>query len=206
MLIYILMTWNKLGGLAVSRSHKPDTFGWSFTESGKYSVKSWFRVKSLYPDRVQRPLYFGPNIKHLLAFSWKLKCPPKLRHFVWHILSGTLPVSKNLKAREIDCDTRCSMCGVDEESTNHVLFECPTALQTWALSRILPLRQFFHHLQFSLVWIIYSGDCRRRMFLVISLEYYGIYGRQEMIRFTRTEMETRWRFFGWLTWNVRRLN
>ena len=123
-------------GLAVSRFHKPDTFGWSFTESGKYSVKSGCMVISLYPDRVQRSLSFGPNIKPLLAFFWKLKCPPKLRRFVWQILSGTLPVLKNLKARGIDCDTRCSMCGADEESINHVLFKCSPALQTWTLSRI----------------------------------------------------------------------
>lgn len=123
-------------GLAVSRSHKPDTVGWNFTESGKYSVKSGFRTESLYPDRVQRCIFYGPNVKPLLAFSWKLKCPPKLRHFVWQFLSGTLPVLKNLTTRGIVCDTLCSMCGAEEESTNHVLFECPLALQTWALSRI----------------------------------------------------------------------
>ena len=39
-------------GLAVSRSHKSDTVGWSFTESSKYSVKSGFRTESLYPNRV----------------------------------------------------------------------------------------------------------------------------------------------------------
>ena len=83
-------------GLAVSRSHKPDTVGWSFTESSKYSVKSGFRIESLYPNRVQRSIFYGPNVKPLLAFSWKMKCPPKLRHFVWQFLSGTLPVSKNL--------------------------------------------------------------------------------------------------------------
>ena len=55
---------------------------------------------------------------------------------MWQFLSGTLLVSKNLTTRGIDCDTRCSMCGAEEESTNHVLFECPPALQTWALSRI----------------------------------------------------------------------
>ena len=69
-------------GLAISRSRKPDTVGWSFTESGKYSVKSGFQTESLYPDRLQRSIFYGPNVKPLLAFSWKLKCPPKLRHFV----------------------------------------------------------------------------------------------------------------------------
>ena len=79
---------------------------------------------------------YRPNVKSMLAFSWKLKRSPKLRHFVWQILSGTLPVLKNLKTRGFDCDLRCSMCRADEKSTNHVFFECPPALQSWALSRI----------------------------------------------------------------------
>ena len=125
-----------INGLAVSRSRRADTVGWSFTETGKYTVKSGFKVESLFPDRGQKMTIYGPTVKPLLAFSRKLTCPPKLRHFVWQILSGTLPVLKNLKTRGIDCDLRCSMCGADEESTNHVLFECPPALQAWALSRI----------------------------------------------------------------------
>lgn len=36
----------------------------------------------------------------------------------------------------IDCDLRCCICGAEEETTNHLLFECPPALQTWALSRV----------------------------------------------------------------------
>ena len=33
-------------------------------------------------------------------------------------------------------DVRCSICGAEEESINHVLFKCPSVLQTWALSNI----------------------------------------------------------------------
>lgn len=40
-------------------------------------------------------------------------------------------------ARGIICDTRCSICGAEEESINHVFFECQRALQNWALSKIL---------------------------------------------------------------------
>ena len=52
------------------------------------------------------------------------------------VLSGSLPVTKNLRYRRIRCDTQCQVCGNEEESINHVLFECPLALQTWALSNI----------------------------------------------------------------------
>ena len=44
---------------------------------------------------------------------------------------------KNLQARGIQGDIFCVRCGAPEESTNHVFFECPPALQVWALSKIL---------------------------------------------------------------------
>ncbi|XP_056846552.1 uncharacterized protein LOC130497630 [Raphanus sativus] len=58
-------------GLEVSRTQRPDMYGWMFTESGKYSVKS------------------------------------------------------------------------EKETVNHILFECPSTLQTWALSRIPSLLGIF---------------------------------------------------------------
>ena len=78
----------------------------------------------------------GPDTKPLMAHSWKLQCSPKLKHFVWQILSGILPVTKNLHSRRIKCNMQCQIYGDEEESINHVLFECPLALQTWALSNI----------------------------------------------------------------------
>lgn len=145
-------------GLAISRSQRPDTYGWMFNDFGKYSVKSGFRTESSYLDRGQTPISYGPNIKPLLAHSWKLKCSPKSKHFVWQILSGTLPVAKNLKSCGIDCDLRWSICGAEEETTNHVLFECLPALKTWFLSRIPSNMCIFPASSFLLVWIIYFGD------------------------------------------------
>ena len=57
---------------------------------------------------------------------------------MWQIISGSLPVTKNLHSRGIKCDLQCHthICGVEEELINHVLFECPIARQTWALSNI----------------------------------------------------------------------
>ncbi|KAG2306601.1 hypothetical protein Bca52824_026349 [Brassica carinata] len=59
-----------------------------------------------------------------------------MKHFLWQIVSGCLAVKKNLKARGIQGDTLCTRCGDQEESINHVFFECPPAVQVWALSRI----------------------------------------------------------------------
>ncbi|CAF1828637.1 unnamed protein product [Brassica napus] len=121
-------------------------------------------IISRYGPRIQ---LHGPNVKPLLAFSWKLKCSPKLRHFVWKVLSGILPVAKVLKARGINCDPQCSLCGAEEETINHVLFECPPTLQTKALSRIpspsriFPSSSGFTNLDY-LFWRVPKGidsDC-----------------------------------------------
>ena len=102
-------------GLAISRNDRKDSYGWSFTESGKYTVKSGYTVESLFLDKAHDLVPYGPNIKPLLAFCWKLKCPPKLRHFVWQVLSCTISVAKKLMSRGINCDTRCSIRGTEEE-------------------------------------------------------------------------------------------
>ena len=31
---------------------------------------------------------------------------------------------------------QCQLCGAEEESINHLLFECPFALQIWVLSNV----------------------------------------------------------------------
>ena len=48
--------------LAISRNPKPDSYGWQFTDHGRYTVKSGYRTAKLYPD-------MGPNTKPLLAQS-----------------------------------------------------------------------------------------------------------------------------------------
>lgn len=72
----------------------------------------------------------------LFAYVWKLNFSPKLRHFVSKVTLGSLAVTKILQSREIDYYIQCSICGAKEKSINHVIFECPVALQTWVMSKI----------------------------------------------------------------------
>ena len=69
--------------------------------------------------------------------------PPKLKHFMLQIIYGCTPVRKNLRSRCIKCDIQCARCEVEEETINHVIFECPPVTQVWALSTI-PTNPEFH--------------------------------------------------------------
>ena len=82
--------------LAISRHPKQDSYGWHFTDHGRYTIKSGHRVEKLYPNLGSQQGFFGPDTKSLLAYSWKLQCSPKLQHFVWQFISVSLPVTKNL--------------------------------------------------------------------------------------------------------------
>ena len=122
--------------IRLSRYQLEDKDGWHFTTNGKYTVKSGYQVERVYPDRAKPPAFFGPTVDGLKSFCWKVRCPPKLKHFLWQLVTGCIAVKKNLQARGITGDICCTRCGPEEESINHVFFECPPALQVWALSKI----------------------------------------------------------------------
>ena len=122
--------------IPLSRTQMLDKDGWHFTKNGKYTVKSGYQAEQVYPDKIRPPLLIGPTVDVLKAFCWKIRCPPKLKHFLWQLVTGCIAVKKNLHARGIQGDTCCARCGASEESINHVFFECPPALQVWALSKI----------------------------------------------------------------------
>ncbi|KAG7585995.1 Reverse transcriptase zinc-binding domain [Arabidopsis thaliana x Arabidopsis arenosa] len=125
-----------INAIPLGKLSNPDTLGWHFTKSGQYTVKSGYHTARLNIGTDSMLQEFGPDIKPLQAFTWKIKCPPKIRHFMWQALTGCVSVTSNLRRRGINCDTRCDRCGASEESINHALFECPPARQTWALSQI----------------------------------------------------------------------
>lgn len=74
--------------IPLSRFQPSDRDGWYFTPSRKYTVKSDYDIKACYLDSGRHVPVFGLDIESLKAYSWKIKCPPKLKHIMWQIISG----------------------------------------------------------------------------------------------------------------------
>ncbi|CAA7014949.1 unnamed protein product [Microthlaspi erraticum] len=119
--------------LAISKNFHMDSYSWSYTKHGLYTVKSGYWVARNLLNPVEGS-YSEPSIRPLQAHAWRMKAPQKIRHLVWQIISGYLAVTKNLIHRGMRCDNNCPRCGAPEETINHAIFECPPALQTWALA------------------------------------------------------------------------
>ncbi|XP_010518654.1 PREDICTED: uncharacterized protein LOC104793932 [Camelina sativa] len=124
-----------ISALPIGRSDLPDLLGWHFTKTGKYTVKSGYNILQQHRVSNSGGKDIGPHITPLHAFVWTIKCPPKVRPFMWQAITGCVAVSSNLRKRGLGCDTQCVLCGAPEETINHVLFECPPTRQVWALSQ-----------------------------------------------------------------------
>ncbi|KAL9295794.1 putative ribonuclease H domain, reverse transcriptase zinc-binding domain-containing protein [Arabidopsis thaliana] len=71
---------------------------------------------------------------------WNLPIMPKLKHFLWRVLSGALATKERLITRGMRIDPTCSRCRQANESINHALFTCPFATIAWRLADIQSLQ------------------------------------------------------------------
>lgn len=65
-----------------------------------------------------------PSINPHKEYVWMLSTDPKIKLFLWKVLSGTLPVADLLSHTGMKVDSRCQYCGLEGESIEHALFTC----------------------------------------------------------------------------------
>nr|VDD55185.1 unnamed protein product [Brassica oleracea] len=152
--------------MAISSTHRRDTFCWNYTRNGQYTVKSGYWVAQNLLKQEEENEILEPSITKLQAFAWKLKAPRKMCHLIWQLITGQVAVTRNLVRRNMRCDNYCPRCGEIEEYVTHAIFECPLALQVdmsiraealWSLSvtptspRIFPAANIYTNMDY-LFW------------------------------------------------------
>ncbi|XP_010463319.1 PREDICTED: uncharacterized protein LOC104743986 [Camelina sativa] len=180
--------------MSVSKFFKHDRLIWHFTKSGKYSVKSGYRLA----HELLRDVAYGPKCTELRGQVWKLEVPLKVQHFFWQIASGSLLVMEQLAHRGVRCDSLCKRCESAVETINHALFECPRSHRIWELSLVAILPDGFPYgsmyanldfifwrassqsavpyIRFRLPWIIWSiwKDRNKKVFQGLEADPIGI--------------------------------
>lgn len=108
-----------------------DKLLWHYTTDGVYSVKSRYWLSNHLLDNLISILIPPPTgSPHLKNKIWKTSIPPKLKNFLWRILSLTR-TGTELNRRGIPIDAVCKRCHHNDESINHMLFKCPYASTVW---------------------------------------------------------------------------
>lgn len=114
-----------------------------------YEIRSLFRQNSsvkIGHDEICRlaneqntKLCTEPSVTSLINQVWSSNTARKIKHFMWQALSNCVPVCSRLADWHCHSNRTCQRCGHDDETVNHMLFECPPATQTWALALHLSL-------------------------------------------------------------------
>ncbi|CAN7120616.1 unnamed protein product [Brassica rapa subsp. narinosa] len=161
--------------LPLSRTQRTNSDGWYFTKNGKYTVQSGYQAERIYPDKARPPMLIGPTVDVLKDFCQKIRCPPKLKHFLWQLVTGCIAVKKNLQGRGIQGDICCARCGAQEESINHVFFNVPRQFRYGLFRRYRRIQILSQQKLFSQIWIISFGEFFRKWRIISLLGFYGIY-------------------------------
>lgn len=115
--------WERLIGLlVVARGNGGlDSWRWEGDPSGVFSVAS---VRRHMANRV------GDSTRSVV--NWSKWVPVKVNIFMWRAALNRIPTSAALRRRNIEIDTMaCSLCGVDDETVDHLFSGCGVAGEVW---------------------------------------------------------------------------
>jgi hypothetical protein len=144
--------WEEVVNIAadINFTDEEDALIWQFQSSGVYSSQSLYGV-----------INFKGVIPVYIPAVWKLLVSPRVHFFLWLMSHNKLLTRDNLAKRIKIDDPSCLFCGEDE-SIDHVFFECVVARQAWGLvSEVIGFSIGSNYESFAKCWL-----CNKRFGVV----------------------------------------
>uniref|UniRef100_A0A803NYG4 Reverse transcriptase domain-containing protein n=1 Tax=Cannabis sativa TaxID=3483 RepID=A0A803NYG4_CANSA len=113
-------------GLPLSASAGDDCWSWSEESNGTFSVKSAYFLMQKTKNQ-----HVGADNSGFWRSLWKLKIPPKVKNFMWRLVSNTLPTCLQLITKHVDISSNCPVCKCHPESASHAIISCSFASSCW---------------------------------------------------------------------------
>ena len=107
---------------------------WHYDTRGLFSVRSDYKVQRAVQRRERSSGDASSTRGHSMEEQrwkklWKMKCPGKVKHFLWCMTHTTLALRMTLKRRGMELDSRCVMCNRLNEDGGHLFFSCKSGWQ-----------------------------------------------------------------------------
>lgn len=118
-----------------------DRLAWMHSKTGDYTVRSGYHVQHTHLNSRVRNMNQIQTLSaveaKLYQAIWKMNIPPKLKNFWWRVSPNSLSVAETLRRRGCNTGKDCQLCGENEESLNHMRFQCSISKEIWELTQIL---------------------------------------------------------------------
>ncbi|KAK6146355.1 hypothetical protein DH2020_020224 [Rehmannia glutinosa] len=122
--------------IPLSSCRPNDTWGWHFTKSGKFTVRSAYHMilkSNLFANHHHALASSSSDYNSIWRKIWKLRIPPRTQLFIWRCLTGSIATSENLQHHHLPSPSPCLLCGIPSATASHVFVLCPFAELVWKL-------------------------------------------------------------------------
>lgn len=130
--------------IPISSSNQEDILLWRGTAKGDFSVRSTYHMQKEVEEKDQAECSLRNPSCEVWRLLWKLPVPNVEKNFLWKAChDDILPTRENLHRRKIIDDPARPICGLEAETTFHILWQCPSAMDVWCEGlRIFQKRSF----------------------------------------------------------------
>ena len=124
----------------------------------------------------------GSDHTHFWHTIWALNIPHKIKTFTWKACRNALPTKVNLCHRGILEEALCEACGLSEEISGHLFWDCKKARETWTIAALPIDIHVVHYREFvdfiwHLIFIQYVG--KELLQLVVTITWCMWYTRNK---------------------------
>lgn len=99
-----------------------DLVYWQGTSKGKFSIKSAIRLIRNESESLDEDCWDA---------IWRTPVQQRIRAFLWLVCHDRILGNANRFKRQMTDDPKCFICGAEEETTLHILRDCPAAKVIW---------------------------------------------------------------------------
>ncbi|KAL6220039.1 hypothetical protein ACLB2K_007797 [Fragaria x ananassa] len=112
-----------------------DRLLWPWSKSGSFTVKSGYHWLHQQSSMIASPLVITRTShrvgKKMWRLLWGMPTLPKVKLFLWQVMGGVGPNSSNLYKRKLTSSPMCPLCGLEEETFEHLLLLCSWVSPIW---------------------------------------------------------------------------
>jgi len=100
-----------------------DELIWDMDPNGRYTPKARYIKLSSLDEQREIEWWWRP--------LWKIKCPAKVKIFMWSAMEGKVPTWDILQKRNFNGPGWCVLCKRAQESITHLFISCSFAVEVW---------------------------------------------------------------------------